>query len=265
MGVFFFFNATWLLLGNSCWHSVSIKLLGRERWAEKHLQTINHSRDSIHIAQRKMQLEKSTLCQWARKGRGKKHSLANRSTEGQAATFLDEFTGKYRTHSIPECGGVLKLLNRVKDSLNFYIITSPFFLILTCHPVCWTVSKQFFQKWFYDSCKFYFLSPWTLVTLTHELKLTQYKISWPQPFLSTKAVDDSWTAKLICFFFLFYYFVGNIFHFPFTGTITVLRGFFFFSSLSLLIYHSEPVFLIVDGQLPLGRDLPLLSEDSIKF
>ena len=137
---FFFFKATWLLFGNSCWHSISIKLLGRERWAEKHLQAINHSRDSIHTALWKMQPEKSTLCQWARRGRGKKHSLANGSPEGQAATFLAEFTGEYRTPLIPECG-VLKLLNHVKASLNFYSITSLFFLILTCHPVCWTVSK----------------------------------------------------------------------------------------------------------------------------
>ena len=41
-------------------------------------------------------------------------------------------------------------------------------------------------------------------------------------------------------------------------------GFFFF--FSPLIYHSEPtVFLIVDRQLTLGRDLPLLNKGFDKF
>lgn len=117
----------------------------------------------------------------ARRGSRKKTQSFQWKHWGQSARRLRNPT-ENTVNLTPEFG-VSSYQTERKTPLSIFTLCLPHYSSLNFDlSVSWRLSKEFFSK--NDSCKFCFLSPWKSVTLIHERKLTQHKISWPQPFLS---------------------------------------------------------------------------------
>lgn len=133
------FCATWLLLCNSCWHSVAAELLGSKWWTCKCIKwssTTAKNQSALCCEEHSL---RNTSCVTGEEEEEaeRNNSPANGNTEGQDVPQVAESTWGYRSSLIPEFG-VLNLLNWVKDSpLSFYIMTSPLF-----GPKFWLVTQS---------------------------------------------------------------------------------------------------------------------------